>query len=237
MNRETSPQRERRRRTDGERSHGAILGEAARLATVEGIEGLSLARLADAVGMSKSGLFAHFKSKEELQLATVEAANALFDEQVIGSASQASSGMEQLRRLTDGYLAYLEAETFPGGCFFASALAETDMQPGPVRDRLVAFLSDWLGRIETAVRDAQVEGTIDPAQDAAQLTFEIEAALFLANAQYIVMRTPEPIQRARRAIHHRLASAAAQSGGRMGATDKRTAEETEVRAAGGPLAN
>jgi hypothetical protein len=75
-----------------------------------------------------------------------------------------------------------------------------DMQPGPVRDRLVAFLGDWLARIETAVRDAQAQGAIDPADDAAQITFEIEAALLLANAQYVVLRTPEPIERARRAI-------------------------------------
>jgi AcrR family transcriptional regulator len=204
VNQETSAQLARRRRSDGERSHGAILEEAARLATVEGIEGLSLARLADAVGMSKSGLFAHFKSKEELQLATVEAASSLFAEQVTEPASQAQSGFERLRRLTDGYLTYLEVETFPGGCFFASTLAEMDMQSGPVRDHLVAFLGDWLGRIESAVRDAQAEGALDPGEDPAQLTFEIEAALLLANAQYIVMRTPEPIERARRAIHRRL---------------------------------
>jgi AcrR family transcriptional regulator len=212
MNQETSKHLERRRREDGERSYAAILDEAARLATVEGIEGLSLARLADAVGMSKSGLFAHFKSKEELQLATIDAANALFAEQVTEPASQAPNGLDRLRRLTDGYLAYLEVDTFPGGCFFASALAEMDMRPGPVRDRLVGFLGDWLGRIETAVRDAQTEGAIDPAEDADQLTFEIEAALFLANAQYIVMRTQEPIERARRAIHRRLGSAANPTG-------------------------
>jgi AcrR family transcriptional regulator len=194
----------RKRRSDGARSHGAILDQAARLATLEGIEGLSLARLADAVGMSKSGLFAHFKSKEELQLATVEAASSVFAQQVTEPATQAASGMERLRRLVDGYLAYLEVETFPGGCFFASTLAEMDTQPGPVRDRLVAFLGDWLGHLETAVHDAQAEGAIEPAEDAAQLTFEIEAALFMANAQYVVMRTPEPIERARRAIDRRL---------------------------------
>ena len=208
MKEESSRQLERRRRSDGERSHGAILDEAARLATVEGIEGLSLARLADAVGMSKSGLFAHFKSKEELQLATIEAASSVFAEQVTEPAALASSGLDRLHRLTDGYLGYLEGETFPGGCFFASTLAEMDTQPGPVRDRLVAFLGDWLGEIETAVHDAQAEGAIDPSEDAAQLTFEIEAALLLANAQYIVVRTPEPIERARRAIHRRVGSAA-----------------------------
>lgn len=204
MNQEISPRPERRRRSDGERSHSAILDEAARLATVEGIEGLSLARLADAVGMSKSGLFAHFKSKEELQLATVEAASALFAQRVTEPATQATSGWERLRRLVDGYLAYLEVETFPGGCFFASTLAEMDTQAGPVRDRLVAFLGDWLGEIETAVRDAQAEGAIEQGEEAAQLTFEIEAALLLANAQYVVTRTAEPIERARRAIYRRL---------------------------------
>jgi AcrR family transcriptional regulator len=203
-----APRPARRRRSDGERSRSAILDEAARLATVEGIDGLSISRLADAVGMSKSGLFAHFGSKEELQLATVEAASAIFAAQVTDPAAGASTGLERLRQLVDGYLRYLAADTFPGGCFFASVLAEVDMQPGPVRDRLVEFLGDWLGRLETVVRDAQAEGAIDLAEDPAQLVFEIEAALFLANAQHIVARTPEPIQRARRAIEHRLAAAA-----------------------------
>jgi AcrR family transcriptional regulator len=196
----------RRRRTDGERSRGAILDEAARLATVEGLGGLSIARLADAVGMSKSGLFAHFGSKEELQLATIETADALFTAQVLERAADAPTAIERLRRLADGYLRYVELETFPGGCFFASALAEVNMQPGPVRDRLVAFFGEWLGLLDTAVRDAQAEGAIDPAEDAAQLAFEIEAALLLANAQYVVARTHEPIERAQRAIERRLTS-------------------------------
>src|SRR6266536_1719292 len=139
----------RRLRSDGERSRSAILDEAARLATVEGIGGLSLSRLADSVGMSKSGLFAHFGSKEELQLATIETANAIFDAQVLEPASTASGGLERLRLLTDGYLRYVQGGTFPGGCFFATVLVEVSMQPGAVRDRLLAFLEDWLGRLET----------------------------------------------------------------------------------------
>ena len=199
----------RKRRSDGERSRNAILDEAARLSTVEGIGGLSIARLANAVGMSKSGLFAHFGSKEELQLATVEAADLLFAAQVLEPASGAAGGLERLRALADAYLRYVEAEVFPGGCFFASTLVEVNMQPGPVRDRLVRFLNDWLALLETAVHDAQAEGAIDPAEDAGQLAFEVEAALFLANAQYVVARTPEPIERARKTIERRLASAAA----------------------------
>ncbi len=104
----------------------------------------------------------------------------------------------------DGYLRYLEAETFPGGCFFASVLAEVDTQPGAVRDRLIEFLDDWLGRLEAACRDAQQEGAIDPTEDVGQLVFEIEAVLLLANAQFVVTRTPAPIERARRAIERRL---------------------------------
>ena len=157
--------------------------------------------------MSKSGLFAHFGSKEELQLATVEKADSLFAAQVIEPATTASSALERLRLLVDGYLRYVEGDTFPGGCFFASVLAEVDMQPGPVRDRLVLFLADWLGRLESTVREAQAEGAIDPEEDAAQLAFEVEAALFLANAQYVVTRAAEPIEHARRAIDRRLATA------------------------------
>ena len=205
---ESSERRAPKRRADGERSRDAILDEAARLATVEGLGGLSIGRLAAAVGMSKSGLFAHFGSKQELQLATVEKAGALFAAQVVAPASDASGGLERLVRLVDGYLRYVEADTFPGGCFFASVLAEVDMQPGPIRDRLVRFLGDWLAQLETAVRDAQGEGALDAAEDARQVAFEIEAALLLANAQFVVARSPEPIERARRAIERRLAAAA-----------------------------
>jgi AcrR family transcriptional regulator len=199
----------RRQRSDGERSRAAILDEAGRLATVEGIGGLSLSRLADEVGMSKSGLFAHFGSKEELQLATVEAANAIFDAQVLEPASSAAGGLERLRMLTDGYLRYVQGGTFPGGCFFATVLVEVSMQPGAVRDRLLAFLEDWLGRLESAVRDAQREGDIDRAEDAGQLAFELESSLFLANTQWSVAQSAEPIKRARRAIKRRLEAAGA----------------------------
>jgi AcrR family transcriptional regulator len=199
----------RRQRSDGQRSRTAILDEAARLATVEGIGGLSLSRLADEVGMSKSGLFAHFGSKEELQLATIETANSIFDEQVLDPAAKASSGVERLRALTDSYLDYVEAGTFPGGCFFATVMVEVSMQPGAVRDRLLAFLQDWLGRLEAAVRDAQREGDIDKTEDPGQLAFELESALLLANTQFAISQDSEPIERARRSIDRRLEEAAA----------------------------
>jgi AcrR family transcriptional regulator len=198
---------ERRRRSDGEQSRAAILDAAARLATVEGIDGLSIARLADEVGMSKSGLFAHFGSKEGLQLATVEAATDVFAAEVTLPAAVATTGLRRLQLLVSRYLRYLEADTFPGGCFFASVLAEVDMRPGPVRERLVAFLGNWLRQLENAVIDAQAEGALIAAEDPAQLVFEIEGLLLYANAQHVVTRDAEPIERARRAIDHRLAAA------------------------------
>src|SRR6266496_3130672 len=194
-----SPAR-RRSRSDGERSRKAILDEAARLATVDGIGGLSLGRLADEVGMSKSGLFAHFGSKEELQLATIETADEIFGEQVLDPAAKASGGLDRLKALTDSYLDYVEAGIFPGGCFFASVLVEVSMQPGAVRDRLLAFLQDWLGRLESAVRDAQREGEISKKEDPGQLAFELESSLLLANTQFAVAQSAEPIKRGRRAI-------------------------------------
>lgn len=203
-----APRPQRKRRSDGERSRSAILREAARLATVEGIGGLSISRLADAVGMSKSGLFAHFGSKEELQLATIETAGALFTEQVIEPASVAPTGLERLRQLAEGFLRHVEGGIYPGGCFFASVAAEMDTHPGPVRDLAVHVVDEWLRRLETAVRDAQAEGAIDPSEDPEQLAFELDAYLLLANAQFVISGESTPIDRARRALERRLTEAA-----------------------------
>src|SRR5579862_8000636 len=175
------PARARRPRSDGERSRNAILREAAQLATVEGLTGLSIGRLAEAVGMSKSGLFAHFGSKEELQLATIETASAIFSEEVIVPALSAPTGIERLRQLSERFLAHVEGQVFPGGCFFASVAVELDTHPGPVRDRAIELTVEWFGQLETAVRDAQAEGAIDPAEDAGELTFELNAYLLMAN--------------------------------------------------------
>ena len=198
----------RKRRSDGERSRNAILREAAQLATVEGLDGLSIGRLAEAVGMSTSGLFAHFGSKEELQLATIETASAIFTEEVIQPASVPANGIERLRALAEGFLGHVEGDVFPGGCFFASVAAEMDTHPGPVRDLAIQVVSEWFELLVTAVRDAQAEGTIDPAEDPEQLAFELQAYLLLANAQFVISRESIAIDRARHALERRLAAAA-----------------------------
>jgi AcrR family transcriptional regulator len=198
----------RKRRSDGERSRNAILREAGQLATVEGINGLSISRLADAVGMSKSGLFAHFGSKEELQLATIEAANALFNEQVIEPAASVPSPLQRLRQLLENFLRYVEGDVFPGGCFFASVAAEMDTRPGPVRDRAVQLSAAWHGQLETAARDAKALGELDPSEEPEQLAFEMNGYLLIANLQFVARQSSEPIERARRAVERRLAAAA-----------------------------
>jgi AcrR family transcriptional regulator len=202
----------RKRRSDGERSRNAILREAAQLATVEGLNGLSIARLADAVGMSKSGLFAHFGSKQELQLATIEVASAIFSEQVLEPALLAPTGIERLRLLADGCLRYIAAANFPGGCFFASIAAEMDTHPGPVRDIAVGFMADWLALLEQTIQQAQAEGDIEPEVEPAQLAFEIEAHLLLSNALFAITAELTPIERARRALERRFSEVASATG-------------------------
>jgi AcrR family transcriptional regulator len=207
----TDPRRDprvRRPRSDGERSRAAILHEAAQLATVEGIAGLSISRLAQAVGMSKSGLIAHFGSKQELQLATMQTASDIFMEEVVEPALAGRTGLERLQALADRFLAHVETRVFPGGCFFASVAAEMDTHPGPVRDRAVQLTEEWAHQLETAVRDAQDEGAIARAEDARELAFELNAYLLLANAQFVISQEPTPINRARRALQRRLTAAA-----------------------------
>jgi AcrR family transcriptional regulator len=196
----------RRPRSDGERSRAAILREATRLATVEGLEGLSLARLASAVGMSKSGLFAHFGSKEELQLATIDAASAIFDELVIDPAGAEPAGVPRLRAYVERFLEHVEEGVFPGGCFFVSAMGELDTHPGPVQDGALAFSTRWL---ELLAEQAAAAGEPDPAQ----VAFELNAFMVLGNLQFVA-GDREALERVRRAVEARLSPAASPATGR-----------------------
>lgn len=196
----------RRARSDGERSRAAILHEAARLATVDGLDGLSLAHLANAVGMSKSGLFAHFRSKQELQLATVDAASAIFDEQVIEPAVAVRPGVARLRAYVERFLGHVEEGVFPGGCFFVSAVSELDSHPGPVRDGAMAFSQRWLGLLAAEVAAAQAAGELDPSADPPQIAFELNAYMVLGNMQFVATSDPAALDRVRQAVDSRLAA-------------------------------
>jgi AcrR family transcriptional regulator len=194
----------RRRRADGERRRQAILRGAAELATVEGLDGLSIGRLADHIGMSKSGLYAHFDSKEELQLATIDEAQDIFVREVTERAMAQPEGVARLLGLCDSFLSHLERRVFPGGCFFAAAAAEFDTHDGRVREKVRDFFDDWLRDMADLVREAQRRGEIDARADADQLAFEIDSLLLGANAGFVLFGDRTALDRARTGIHHRL---------------------------------
>lgn len=188
----------------GELTRRTILGEAVQLASVQGLEGLSIGQLAEATGMSKAGLFAHFGSKEDLQLATVQAARTIFIDQVVAPSYEAPEGLPRLVALCRNWLDYAEREVFRGGCFFASAAAEFDGRPGPVRDLIAAILGEWMLALEGMARTAQESGHLVKGTDIKQLTFELQALMSGANAAFQLHRNPVAFRRARTALRDRL---------------------------------
>jgi AcrR family transcriptional regulator len=161
----------------GAETRAAILDRAVDLASAEGLEGLTIGRLAAELEMSKSGLFAHFGSKQELQLATVDAAASRFRAAVIEPALGSPDGAPRLRAMADSYLAYLDGGAYSGGCFWAATSAEYDDRPGPVRDAIAHALDTWLGELE---RQARVAGVADPGR----LAFELFAVVMGANSRF-----------------------------------------------------
>jgi AcrR family transcriptional regulator len=194
----------KKRRADGEQTRATILDAATKLATVEGLDGLSVGRLADHIGMSKSGLYAHFGSKEELQLAAVDTATEIFRETVILPAREPQTALARLEALCESFLRYLEASVFPGGCFFASATAELDTHPGPVKEKLVAAMDSWLQLIERRVREAQDAGELHAAEDPALLAFELDAFMKMGNSLWLLHGDRGGLDQARAAIRARL---------------------------------
>jgi len=192
--------------TKGQRTRNSILEAAAALATEEGLEPLSIGRLAEETGMSKSGLFAHFGSKEELQLATVEYAAALFVAEVIEPARSAPKGLARIWALCDHMIGYSERRVFPGGCFFAATSFEFNNRPGPVRDSIEQMIRSWLSYLEHAVEQAQEAGELDPKASAREVAFQLDAFAQASNAQYQLFRNPQVFDDARRAIQERLES-------------------------------
>jgi AcrR family transcriptional regulator len=196
------------RRERGRRTRASILATAVDIASVEGLEGLTIGRLAAELGMSKSGLFAHFGSKEELQLATIEAAREVFIEEVVHPVRTAGRGLPRLRALLDAHLAYLRREVFKGGCFFGAARAEFDSRPpGPVRDAIAKQTDDWLALLAARVRAAQEAGHLDPGIEPEQLAFELDALQAAANVGYQLRKDASVFDRAQRAVEARLAAA------------------------------
>jgi len=188
----------------GDRTRAAILERAVDLASLEGLEGLTIGRLADDLKMSKSGLFAHFGSKEELQLAAIEAARLRFIDEVVRPALAAPRGYPRLAAICDRWLDYVKRGVFAGGCFFAAASFEFDGRTGPVRDAIETTMNDWIATLDTAIRMAKDEGHLEPRVDPAQLAFELNSLFFGANFAYNLRKDKRALERAEKAIDDRL---------------------------------
>ena len=203
-------------RSDGERSRRTILQAAARLATIEGLDGLSIGRLAEHIGMSKSGLYAHFGSKQELQLATIDTAAEIFHADVVRPTSDIADPLARFEALCNHFLDYLARRVFPGGCFFAAAATEFDTHPGPVQERIVDVYGRWLSLLEDLLRQARAAGTIAPDANPAQLVFELDSYLLMANLHFVLHNNEVPLERARRAVETRIDTARAPGVARAG---------------------
>ena len=190
----------RPRRSDGERTHTAILEVATRIASVEGINGLTVGRLAEALKVSKSGLWAHFGSKEQLQLETVAAAQSIFEAEVMRPTLEAPEGLSRLEALCGAYFSYVERRVFPGGCFFASLLAEMDARSGPIHDLVRTAEHAWVEGLAELARQAQRRGELAEEVDVYQLAFELQACLELANYHFVLFGDPQELQRGRDAV-------------------------------------
>ena len=193
----------RRTRSDGERSRELILDAAARLATVEGLDGLSLGRIARETGMSKSGVFGLFGSKEELQLATIDKAREVFVEAVVRPALSVPRGRERLVALADRYLDYVEGGLWPGGCFFASVASELGARPGPARDRIALEQLKWVGLLVESARQAAGMGELPPDAEPEQVALEVGLMLTGADIQFLLHGDAELIARTRTAVRAR----------------------------------
>jgi len=187
----------RKSRDDGLKSRRAILDAAARLATTHGLEELSIGELAQHIGMSKSGLYAHFKSKEELELATVDAAAEIFENDVIRRVEGSLGGAARVTALAEAFLGHLARRVYPGGCFFATVAAQLAPRPGRVRDRVSRLQQEWVAQFIAALREARNDGEIEPGADVDQLTFEITAMLFRANFAWIMTEDEAVLNQAR----------------------------------------
>jgi AcrR family transcriptional regulator len=196
----------KRTRAGGDQARARIVEQAAELATIEGLDGLSIGRLAEATGVAKSSVHALFGSKEALQLATINAARDSFITEVVTPAlAAAGAGRERLVALCEGYLSYVERRVFPGGCFFVAASAELGARPGRVHDEVARIQQQWRDLLESEARTATENGELPAREDPAQLAFELGVILAGTNIVSVLHDDNGAIERGRTAIRARLA--------------------------------
>lgn len=195
----------RRTRAPGDRARARIVEHSAELATIEGLDGLSIGRLAEVTGVAKSSVHALFGSKEELQLATINAARESFITEVVAPAlATTESGHQRLLALCDGFLTYVERRVFPGGCFFVAVSAEVGARPGRVHDEVARVQAQWRDLLDAEARSAHERGELPEGQDPAQLAFELGVILAGTNLVTVLHNDDRPIARARAAVRDRL---------------------------------
>lgn len=190
----------------GNATRRTVLRHAVDVASVEGLDALSIGRLATELSISKSGLFALFGAKEELQLATIRAAKRIYLDTVVTPSLETPPGLGRVRALVSAWLDYSQGRVFPGGCFFARTGYEYAAREGKVRDALIAARHEWLALVEQTLGEAQALGELDPADSLPQLAFELSAFLDGANFESQLSGGEQAYDRARRAIHDRLVS-------------------------------
>ena len=188
--------------TDGRRARGAIsrhtvMRLAVDIASVEGLEGLSLSNLAAGASLSKSGVAALFGTKEQLQLAAIDTARDIFIEAVIAPALLVKGGRARLDALLDNWIRYSENRVFTGGCFFAAATAELSSRPGPMRDAIATQIESWNDSLSRVIARAVEAGELSRPDDIGQLVFEIRALLDGANTDSLLFGSAAPYDRAR----------------------------------------
>lgn len=183
------------------------------IASVEGLEGLSLGRIATELSLSKSGVFALFGSKKELQLATVGAAVAVFVERVIAPVRELPPGPGRVWALCENWLGYSADRVFEGGCFFYGVSAEFDARSGPVHDAIAKARQDWTAYVQRTLEEAREAGGLVADVDAPQLAFEIIALMESANAQSVLHNDSSAYDRAAKGILRRLRAEATDPGG------------------------
>jgi len=204
----------RKQRADGERTREAIVRAAVSLATVDGLEGLSIGNLAAALDMSKSGVYAHFGSKQDLQLATVEEADRIFQAEVVEPAMAAAPGLGQVIAICDAFFDHLRRRTFPGGCFFAGAVLEMSTRPGPVKEQIAAFQTRFSAQIRQFIVTALEQHELSADEDPDALTFELNGMILAANSGFVLHGDPGALDMARTVVRRRLGVAV--SAGRDG---------------------
>lgn len=188
----------------GERMRRSVLDAAVAMASVEGLEGLSLGRLALTLGVSKSGLFSHWPDKQHLQLAIVDHASRQWTELIVFPALAEPRGIVRLWALHERRMAFYQAKTLPGGCFFAAVEHEFDDWPGPVHDAIAQALVDWLALLTRVAEQAVREGELQAGTDPEQLAFEIQALGEAVVSHLRLLPEGDPLTRSRRAVLERL---------------------------------